>query len=134
MKIEIVQNITNHPEIPGVTRSVYMEEQRLSAVDGRMVITLKVKYHLDGNELTSIKQPTNTFITIEPDELYFVRDFTGDFSPMPNPEWDGVDPDTEFLTITGVELISELIFNSIMSAEVLKAYILLNASQGYFDY
>ena len=127
------QKISNHPIFTDVERTVLVTREVADAESKSFEIHFRVKFEKNGHDVSSEMNSKRGVIRTDAETKLLRRDENN--NPIPNPEWDGVSGDEydQFLWEYGWNRIMELINQETKIADLLRFYILINDSEGYFD-
>lgn len=140
----IEQQISNHPLFPDVERIVGVYSQQTDSDSETFMFNFKIKYTKGGIDISNqFIQRAKSIFTSNGNKLLRRNEF---FQPIPNSNYNpeevlydetGVEREaTEYdmyLWSPGWDYIVELMNTEINIANLIRAYVLLNDSEQYFD-
>lgn len=133
MSYIVEQQISNHPLFSDVERTVRVHLQMANSNAKIFEFHFDVKYEKNAEDVSGDFTQKVTSIRTDDKTKLLKRDENN--QPIPNPEWDGESEDEydKFLWDYGWDKIIELINQETKIADLLRFYILINDSEGYFD-
>ncbi|PZF73909.1 hypothetical protein [Taibaiella soli] len=132
MKNITTQVISNHPVFTDVVRTVLVDSFQPVASREEFRIVFTLRYEKNGVDITdTMSQPAVNVISANNNINLLLRD--EHFNPIPDPNWNGTDANTEFLTMPGYDFVAQLFDQPISIVDLLKRYILVNDADGFFN-
>lgn len=123
--------ISNHKLFSTVERTVLIDS--FHVVDSRKEMSLyyTIAYSLNGTDVSQQFPAHILPLTANNSKSIIVRD--DNMQPVQNPQWDGKDPNTQFLTKPAYDYLVQYVSKSVPISLILQTYIQVNDADGYFD-